>query len=131
MPYPVFAGSGDAGELDHVLHRFMDNAQKLSPWNTSHENFEHYPKMIKDDALEFCTWVVHVVPKYPNMTEDYFKDAMKDLRVSFGGGAYAKDNILNYLEGAEVRKPKDVTVQQHVRRIQHMITVANKSAGKN
>lgn len=54
---------------------------------------------------------------------------MKDLRASFGGGAYAEDNILNDLEGAEARKPKDATVQQHVHRIHHTIMVASKSPG--
>ena len=60
----------------------MDNAQKLS-WNISLEHFEHFPEILKDEALEF--WREEVVPKYPNGTEGAFKDAMKDLRVSFGG----------------------------------------------
>jgi len=36
---------------------------------------------------------------------------------------------LNYLEGAEANKPNYATVPQYVRRIQRIITVANKSVG--
>ena len=90
-------------------------------------HFKHLPEIFKDEAQEF--WREEVVPKHVNGTEDGFNNAMKDLRVSLGGGAYAKDKTMNYLEDAEARTSEDATVQQHVRWIHHMITVANKSAG--
>lgn len=81
--------------------------------------------ILKDEMLE-----VEVVPKHPHRTGDDFLNAIKDLCVSFGGGAYARDYIQNYyLEGTEATKPNDPTVQQNVHQIQHTITVANKSSG--
>jgi len=76
-------------------------------------HFKHLPEIFKDEAQEF--WREEVVPKHVNGTEDGFNNAMKDLRVSLGGGAYAKDKTMNYLEDAEARTSEDATVQQHVR----------------
>lgn len=58
-----------------------------------------------------------------------FQEAVDMLKISFGGGTLARNHILQYIQSNECKKPRKATVEEHVRRITTLVSLANQSAG--
>ena len=123
-----YTGSEGIEAIIHCNTRFQRAATKLR-WNGP-EKFEHYDEIIEDDALDY--WDNQILPDYPNVIDQTlanFETALAAMVSNFCGGSKTRDHIIAYLESPECRKPKKTVVNQHIMRLQKIISVANSVEG--
>jgi hypothetical protein len=126
---PLFTGQQGLEGLVYIVDRFKD-ACKILDWTEGNEMFEGFAKVLQGQAYTY--WVDEVLVAFP--TEDdqmleAFQEAIDMLKVSFSGGTLARNHILQYIQSNDCKKPHKATVEEHVRRITTLVSLANQSVG--
>ena len=128
MEVPLFTGQQGLEGLVYIVDRFKDACKALD-WVEGNEMFEGFSKVLKCQAYSY--WVDEILSKYPgeDQSPDTFKHAVDMMKISFGGGTLARNHILQYILTNDCKKPRKSTVEEHVRRITNLVSLANQSAG--
>jgi len=128
MEVPLFTGQQGLEGLVYIVDRFKDACKALD-WVEGNEMFEGFSKVLQGQAYSY--WVDEILSKYPgeDQSPDTFKHAVDMMKISFGGGTLARNHILQYILTNDCKKPRKSTVEEHVRRITTLVSLANQSAG--
>ena len=134
---PVFNGSGGLEAFFYVYHRFQRAAIDELGMVEDDEDTPDYPLFFKKfrmvlDEQALTYWDDTVLAEYPharNHDEDAWNDAIDMMKRSFAGGSKAREQIIDYISTTNCRKPVNISVEQHVRRILQLINYANESNG--
>jgi hypothetical protein len=127
---PLFTGQEGLEGLVYIVDRFKDACKTLD-WIDGIEMFEGFAK-VRLQGQAYTYWVDTVLKEFPNdddQTLDSFEEAINMMKVSFGGGTMARNHILQYIQSNECKKPRKSMVEEHVRRITTLISLANQSTG--
>ena len=91
---------------------------------TWREKFDHYEKILDNNTHKH--WTTNIIPIFPEhlCNHNGFNMAITRMLNEFAGGRRARDQIIDKMEGPRCRKPKNVTVQAHLLRLQTMQTLA-------
>lgn len=113
--------------IHYTTERYKRIADKMQ-W-TWREKFDHYEEILDDNAHKH--WTTNIIPIFPEHLRNHngFDMAMTRMMNEFAGGRKARDQIIDEMEGPKCRKPKNVTVQAHLLRLQTMQTLANSVNG--
>jgi hypothetical protein len=123
----IFTGNEGLEGFVHVYQRF-NNACSVFEVNDVFEKIELFEKILEDDAL--LHWNMQIRPDFEDhVTEEAFKNAIKKMKIAFGGGEKARDHIIEYMKSDSCRKPKKATVRDHSRRMQALMKLANEAEG--
>jgi len=116
--------------LVYIVDRFKDACKELELIE-GEEMFQGFAKILQGQAYSF--WYDEVLKKFPEeeQTQENFQDAIDMMKISFGGGTLARNHILQYIQTNDCKKPHKTTVEEHVRRITTLVSLANQSAGKD
>ena len=124
---PKYTGQEGLEAIIHCNNRFDRAAEKLS-WD-SEDRFDNYDEIFEDEALNY--WINDVRPSYPDRvdrTEETFREAMGVMVTQFCGGSKTRDYIIEEIR-TRCKKPKDVTINKHILRLRHLMTIANLTNG--
>jgi hypothetical protein len=126
---PLFTGQQGLEGLVYIVDRFKEACKTLQ-WTEGIEMFEGFPKVLQGQAYTYWTdEVLKTFPTEDDWTLEAFQESINMLKMSFGGGTLARNHILQYVQTNECKKPRKATVEEHVRRITTLISLANQSAG--
>jgi hypothetical protein len=126
---PLFTGQQGLEGLIYIVDRFKEACKRLQ-WTEGIEMFEEFPKVLQGQAYTY--WMNEILTTFPDeddQTPETFQEAIDMLKISFGGGTLARNHILQYIQTNECKKPRKSTVEEHVRRITTLVSLANQSAG--
>ena len=122
---PKFSGKGGIEELVLIVEMFDDICSDLQvPEDDKFEHFksvfEHEPraKWAKLDPTNTCV-----------QDEDGFNDCVSNYYAKYASVKDARDVFIKYLEGKHVAKRDDVSIEEHVERIETLCRYANKLHG--
>ena len=77
--------------------------------------FKKFCMVLNQQALNY--WDATILSEFPhthNHTEDNWKEAIDMMKKSFAGGSQAQEQIIDYLNTVNCRKPLNIGVEQHV-----------------
>jgi hypothetical protein len=126
---PLFTGQQGLEGLVYIVDRFKDACKTLD-WVEGTEMFEGFTKVLQGQAYTY--WIDEVLKEFSNedhQTLESFEEAVNMMKISFGGGTMARNHILQYIQSNDCKKPRKSTVEEHVRRIVTLISLANQSTG--
>ena len=114
--------------IHYTTERYKIVADKIMQW-TWREKFDHYEEILDDNAHIY--WTTNIIPIFPEHIRNHnrFDMAITRMMNEFARGCRARDHIIEEMESSKCRKPKNVTVQAHLLRLQMMQTLANSVNG--
>ena len=124
---PIFTGQEKLEGLHHVIERFKGAALEFG-LTTGVQHIEKFSKVLTDQPFSEWTTIRATLGR-GNIALPRFWEAVSRLRRNYGGGRKARNNIINYLKSYNCNKPRQSSVEQHVRRLQHIIAIANEAEG--
>ena len=128
MEVPLFTGQQGLEGLVYIVDRFKDACKALD-WVEGTELFQGFAKILQGQAYSY--WIDEILTKFPEEEQsiETFEEAIGMMKISFGGGTLARNHILQYIQTNDCKKPRKPTVEEHVRRISALVSLANQSAG--
>jgi hypothetical protein len=125
---PLFMRQQGLEGLVYIVDRFKDDCKELE-WSEGEEMFQGFAKILQGQAYSF--WCDEVLKKFPQeeQTQENFQDAIDMMKIFFGGGTLARNHILQYIQTNDCKKPRETTVEEYMRRITTLVSLANQSTG--
>ena len=130
VSFPIFTGdgskTGNTEALIHCLDQYIRHTSKDLQWEDQ-ERFDNLEDVLTGEA--FAYWTEEVVPRYENTPVPRFDPAIALFIQRFSGGDRGRDRLIRYLQGVNVRKDVEVSVQEHFGRLIHMMNISDRLSG--
>lgn len=124
---PIFTAKFGVEGLFHVIDKFMRAAEKLQLVNPG-DYWAEFDEVLDTTAEQ--KWSSLINPIAPQQrTQARFERTLKEFVMSYSGSSEPRNVLKAYLSSGECVKPRNVSPQTHVARIETLCHFANRLQG--
>ena len=122
---PIFSGKHGVEGLLHVVDRFQRAARKLA--FDAEDNWDNFEEVLDDTAEKRWTNLTGNLTDAQKTAARFIQEVNRFV-MGYAGGTTARDDLHKYLR-TSVRKPKNVSPQEHADRVETLCRYSNTLPG--